>query len=76
MLTAAERNAFVTAGKVLAYENGIRFLTDYLNGDVYFRVHRDCQNLDRARAQFAVAQSLERQEEDLLRRMSASEPAA
>ncbi|HEY9180040.1 MAG TPA: aminoglycoside phosphotransferase family protein [Candidatus Baltobacteraceae bacterium] len=76
MLTAAERNAFVTAGKVLAYENGIRFLADYLNGDVYFRVHRDCQNLDRARAQFAVAQSLERQEEDLLRRMSASEPAA
>jgi hypothetical protein len=72
MLTAAERNAFVTAGKVLAFENGVRFLTDYLKGDVYFRVHRDTQNLDRARAQFAVVQSLERQEEALLRRLSAA----
>lgn len=76
MLTIAERDAFVTAGKVLAFENGVRFLTDYLHGDVYFRVHHDRQNLDRARAQFAVVQSLERQEADLLRRISASEPAA
>lgn len=76
MLTQMERDAFVTAGKVLAYENGIRFLADYLNGDVYFRVHRDQQNLDRARAQFAVVESLTRQEEELLRRMGASEPAA
>jgi Ser/Thr protein kinase RdoA (MazF antagonist) len=72
MLTAVERNAFVTAGKVLAFENGVRFLTDYLKGDVYFRVHRDTQNLDRARAQFAVVQSLERQEDALLRRLSAA----
>lgn len=76
MLTAAERNAFVTAGKVLAFENGIRFLADYLIGDVYFRVHREEQNLDRARAQFAVADSLAIQEADLLARMRASEPAA
>lgn len=76
MLTQAERDAFVTAGKVLAFENGIRFLADYLNGDVYFRVHRQAQNLDRARAQFAVVESLARQEEDLLRRISAAEPAA
>lgn len=76
MLSAAERNAFVTAGKVLAFENGIRFLADYLNGDVYFRVHHDAQNLDRARAQFAVVDSLARQEDDLLRRLSAAESAA
>ncbi len=75
MICGAERSAFVTAGKVLAYENGIRFLTDYLRGDVYFRVHHETQNLDRARAQFAVARSLERQEEDLLRRMAPSETA-
>lgn len=54
----AERAAFVTAGRVLAFENGVRFLTDYLNGDVYFRVHRQEQNLDRARAQFALALAL------------------
>jgi hypothetical protein len=76
MLTAAERDAFVTAGKVLAFENGMRFLTDYLNGDVYFRVHRQEQNLDRARAQFAVVRSLERQEAELLRRIKTSVPAA
>jgi hypothetical protein len=76
MLTAAERDAFVTAGKVLAFENGIRFLADYLNGDVYFRVHREEQNLDRARAQFAVVASLERQEAELLRRLKASASAA
>jgi Phosphotransferase enzyme family len=76
MLTPIERDAFVTAGKVLAFENGIRFLTDYLSGDVYFRVHRDAQNLHRARAQFAVVRSLERQEPELLRRMRTPEPAA
>lgn len=76
ILTAAERDAFVTAGKVLAFENGIRFLGDYLNGDVYFRVHHETQNLDRARAQFAVVNSLERQEADLLRLITESEPAA
>ena len=76
MLVPAERDAFVTAGKVLAFENGIRFLADYLSGDVYFRVHRAGQNLDRARAQFAVADSLDRQETELLRRMRASETAA
>ena len=76
MLTAAERDAFVTAGKVLAFENGVRFLADYLNGDVYFRVHRDGQNLDRARAQFAVVESLERQETELLNRLNADASAA
>jgi hypothetical protein len=76
MLAPAEREAFITAGKVLAYENGIRFLADYLNGDVYFRVHRERQNLDRARAQFAVVASLERQEAELLRRIKATAPAA
>jgi hypothetical protein len=54
----------------------MRFLTDYLNGDVYFRVHRQEQNLDRARAQFAVVRSLERQEAELLRRIKTSVPAA
>jgi hypothetical protein len=72
MLSAAEREAFVTAGKVLAFENGVRFLADYLSGDVYFRVHRDEQNLDRARAQFAVVESLERQETQLMRRIEAA----
>ena len=71
-----ERDAFVTAGKVMAYENGIRFLADHLNGDRYFRVHRPAHNLDRARMQFAIVDSLERQEEHLRQLLDAITPAA
>lgn len=60
VLSEPERSAFVTAGMVLAYENGLRFLTDHLQGDAYFRVHRPEQNLDRARAQLALARALDR----------------
>lgn len=42
---------------LLTYECGIRFLTDYLNGDTYFRIHREHHNLERARNQFALAQN-------------------
>ena len=45
--------------KLMTFENGLRFLADYLNGDVYFRVHREGQNLDRARAQFALVRDME-----------------
>jgi hypothetical protein len=76
LCTREERDAFVTAGKVLAFENGIRFLADHLNGDTYFRVHRPNHNLDRARAQFAIVTSLEKQEEDLRRRVDSVTPAA
>ena len=42
---------------------GMRFLTDYLQGDVYFRVHRPQHNLDRARTQFRLIESITKQEE-------------
>jgi hypothetical protein len=70
LISPVERRAFVMAGKVLAFENGVRFLTDHLEGDVYFRVHRANHNLDRARAQFALVASLERSEEDLCKTLS------
>ncbi len=75
-LCPAEREAFVVAGKVLAYENGIRFLSDHLSGDRYFRVHRRDHNLDRARAQFAIVASLERQEDELRRSVDAVSSSA
>ena len=59
LLSAAERASLVAAGRVLAFENGVRFLTDYLCGDTYFRVHHAQQNLDRARAQLTLARKLE-----------------
>ena len=50
------------AGKLITFTIGIRFLTDFLSGDVYFRVHRPAHNLDRARTQFRLVESIERNE--------------
>ncbi|MDP6993841.1 MAG: aminoglycoside phosphotransferase family protein, partial [Woeseiaceae bacterium] len=47
------------AGKLLTVETGLRFLTDYLDGDQYFRTSREGQNLDRCRTQFALADSID-----------------
>jgi hypothetical protein len=44
---------------VITLETGIRFLTDYLNGDTYFRIHYPQHNLDRARNQFALVRDME-----------------
>ena len=51
------------SGKLITLEVGIRFLTDYLEGDVYFKCHRDGQNLDRCRNQLAMVNSIEAQQE-------------
>ena len=42
----------------MTYECGMRFLTDYLEGDVYFRTHRPKQNLARARTQFKLVDDM------------------
>jgi hypothetical protein len=59
VLNATERAHLGFAGKLLAFETGLRFLTDHLQGDVYFRIHRPGHNLDRARTQFALVKSIE-----------------
>jgi hypothetical protein len=61
-LTPAEKDALVLAGKLITFETGIRFLADHLNGDTYFKVHREGHNLDRCRTQFALVASVEEQE--------------
>lgn len=48
------------AAKVMTLECGIRFLTDYLSGDVYFKTSRPYQNLDRARTQFKLVSDMEK----------------
>ena len=45
---------------MMTFECGMRFLTDYLNGDTYFRTHRPGQNLDRARNQFKLVSDMEK----------------
>jgi Ser/Thr protein kinase RdoA (MazF antagonist) len=62
-LTKNERALIAFAGKLITFTIGIRFLTDFLSGDVYFRVHRPAHNLDRARTQFRLVESIERNEE-------------
>jgi hypothetical protein len=58
-LNAAERANLAFAGKLLTLECGIRFLTDYLQGDVYFKIKRPGHNLDRCRNQFAFVAAQE-----------------
>ena len=66
-LTKAEKELLVFSGKLITFEIGIRFLTDFLSGDTYYRVHRTGHNLDRCRTQFKLVESIERQEEEMER---------
>jgi Ser/Thr protein kinase RdoA (MazF antagonist) len=60
-LTPADLEAIPDAIALLPFELGLRFLTDHLAGDVYFRTERPGHNLDRALVQFRLAASVERQ---------------
>lgn len=53
------------SGKLMALEVGIRFLTDHLEGDVYFKIHRENHNLDRCRTQLRLVESIEAQEAEM-----------
>lgn len=58
-LTEAEIAQLAFSAKLLTYECGIRFLTDYLNGDTYFKIHYPEQNLDRCHTQFKLVSDME-----------------
>ncbi len=59
-LTDTETDLLPIGAIMMTLECGMRFLTDYLEGDVYFKIHRPCHNLDRARDQFALVADMER----------------
>jgi len=67
VLNKAEKQELAFSGKLITFEIGIRFLADYLAGDVYFKVHREGHNLDRCRTQFKLVESIEQQEEAMNR---------
>ena len=69
-LTEAEKQHLVFAGKLITFEQGIRFLADFLSGDTYYKVHREQHNLDRCRTQFKLIESMEQQEETMNRLIS------
>ena len=64
-LTKGERDQLAFSGKLITFEIGIRFLTDFLAGDTYFKVHREGHNLDRCRTQFKLVESIEQQEDKM-----------
>ena len=58
-LTEKEKETLPLGAKTMTLECGIRFLTDYLSGDTYFRIHRPEHNLDRCRTQFKLVADME-----------------
>jgi hypothetical protein len=71
-LTPEEKAALLLSGHVMVYQQALRFLTDHLEGDRYFRVHREGHNLDRARTQLRLLESLEAQRDHLEERVAAA----
>ena len=65
-LTPAEKSLIAESGRVLTQIMAVRFLTDYLNGDRYYKISRPTHNLDRARSQIALIRSMDSQWERIL----------
>jgi serine/threonine protein kinase len=59
-LTELEIETLPHGAKIMCLECGVRFLTDYIDGDNYFRIHREGHNLDRCRTQFKLVSEIDR----------------
>ncbi len=73
-LTPLEISLLPMGAKMMTYENGIRFLTDYLQGDVYFKIERETHNLDRCRTQLKLVEDMEakwNQMQEIVQKVSA-----
>lgn len=57
-ITAREKELLPWGAVLMTYECGMRFLTDYLEGDIYFKTHRPGHNLDRAHTQFRLVDEM------------------
>lgn len=64
-ITKEEIELLPMSAKLMTLECGIRFLGDHLNGDVYFKVHRENHNLDRARTQFKMVADMEEKMDEM-----------
>jgi len=60
-LNNTEKEYLAFAPRLITYTIAVRFLTDYLDGDNYFKIHHEHHNLQRARAQFRLVESMEEQ---------------
>ncbi|WP_394202353.1 phosphotransferase enzyme family protein [Shewanella waksmanii] len=70
VLTEAERKSLWLGAKIICLMIGVRFLTDHLNGDVYFNIHHENHNLERAANQFTLYKSLLANEAKLKKHLS------
>ena len=64
-LTPTEKKNLVFAGKLITFEQMIRFGADHLAGDIYYKIHREGHNLDRCRTQIKMVQSINAQEQEM-----------
>lgn len=64
-LTKEEVDMLPMGAKLMTLECGMRFLTDYLQGDTYFRVARENHNLDRTHTQFALVADMEKKWDEM-----------
>ena len=65
-LTEEEINSLIEGVLLLPYMQAVRFLTDYINGDVYYKIHHSAHNLQRAKAQLAYFEALKNAENELI----------
>ena len=66
-LTAEERKALPLGAMTMTLECGVRFLTDYLDGDHYFGIHYPDHNLDRCRTQFKLVRDMEAKWDEMMK---------
>lgn len=64
-ITKEEAELLPMSAKIMTLECGIRFLTDYLEGDTYFKIHRPDHNLDRARTQLKLVADMNKKMDDM-----------
>ena len=73
--TARDFDFFFDAIRLIPFELGLRFYTDYLEGNLYFKSRYQAQNLDRAMMQFRLVESIEKQEDEIRAIIEASRSA-
>jgi serine/threonine protein kinase len=66
-LNAVEKEYLAFAPLLMTYEQALRFLADYIDGDRYYKIHHEHHNLQRTRAQIRLLQSMEDQYEEMKR---------
>lgn len=75
-LNQIEIDHLAFSARLITLEQAIRFLSDYLNGDTYYKTHRPGQNLDRARTQIKMVREMEARRHEMEAIVRESKPAA